>query len=67
MQGILGVELTYENGSTESFKAFRYIDDEAGRFFVYLDKETYERGIASIRAFEADEQGNVLSCSSAEF
>lgn len=66
MKGCLGVELTYQDGQNESFKAFRYIDNEAGRFFVYLDKETYERGVVSVKAFEADESGNVIACSLAD-
>lgn len=65
MRGCLGVELIYEDGQSESFKAFRYIDNDAGRFFAYLDEETYERGVVSVKAFEADESGNVHSCSSA--
>lgn len=64
MRGCLGIELTYEDGQSESFKAFRYIDNDAGLFFAYLDEETYERGVVSVKAFEVDELGNVLSCSS---
>lgn len=66
VDGQLGIELSFADGSTSTFKALRSISNDPGSFFAYIKGDVYDKGIVSMRAFEIDGAGQVVFCSACE-
>lgn len=61
LEGYMGVELTFADGSKGAYKALRSVTNEQGSFFTYVDGDIYEKGITAVDGFVVDGQGQVIA------